>query len=251
MKHASKPLQGLRILITRPKEQSRLLAEEIVRLGGTPLEFPTIRVEPIQKNGRLEMVGATLNRYDWIVFTSANGVRYFLNGTAMKKTNHTDVSPRIAVIGPATARAVEQSGLKVSFTPSKYLTDRLARELPEVERKRILLVRAEGTNAKMKSILTKRGARVEEVHPYKVTTSKPSKLPEDYDAILFTSPSTVSSFIEISHTSHAKGLGRIVCCIGPVTANAAEARGFRVDVVAEEHSTKGLLSALVKKVAST
>src|SRR5712692_6805910 len=132
MKHASKPLQGLRILITRPKEQSMPLAEEIVRLGGTPLEFPTISVEPTQKNAQSERALETLNRYDWIIFTSANGVRHFFNGSRMKKMNLADVSPRIAVIGPATAHAVEQCGLKVSFTPSLYLTERLARELPEV-----------------------------------------------------------------------------------------------------------------------
>ncbi len=250
MKHASKPLQGLRIVITRPKEQSKPLAKEILRLGGTPIEFPTIGVEPTQNNAQSKMVVEKLNEYDWIVFTSANGVRHFFAGATMKKTDFDHISSRIAVIGPATAHRVMQYGLEVSFTPSLYLTERLARELPEAEGRRILLVRAEGTDAKMRSILTERGAKVEEVHPYRVTTSKPSSLLEDYDAILFTSPSTVSSFIEIMHGRKAKSLGRIVCCIGPVTAKAVKARGFRVDVVAKEHSAKGLLGALVEKVES-
>lgn len=247
MKHTSKPLKGLRILITRPKEQSKLLAEEIARLGGTPIEFPTIGVEPTEKSVKSEMVFETLNGYHWIVFTSANGVRHFFKEATMKKT---DFAPRIAVIGPATAHAVEQSGLKVSFISSPYLTERLAKELPRVERKRILLVRAEGADARMKSILTERGASVDEVHPYRVMINRPSSLLEDYDAVLFTSPSTVSSFIEIAGGSRAKSLGRIVCCIGPVTAKAVEARGFRVDVVAKEHSAQGLVGALVEKVES-
>lgn len=250
MKQASKPLQGLRILITRPREQLKPLAEEIVRLGGTPIEFPTIIVEPTHKNGQLAMEAESLNGYDWIVFTSSNGVRHFFEGNYMERTGFADISPRIAVIGPATAHAVEKYGLRVSFTPSTFLTERLARELPEVNGMQILLVRAEGTDEKMRSILMERGAKVDEVHPYRVKANKHSSPPEAYDAILFTSPSTVFRFVEIMRGGGAEVQDGIVCCIGPVTAKAAESEGFRVDVVAQEHSTTGLLGALIKKVTS-
>lgn len=250
MKQASKPLRGLRILITRPREQLKPLADEIVRLGGIPIEFPTISVEPTRANDQSEMGLETLNGYDWIVFTSANGVQHLFHETSMRKTDFADILPRIAVIGSATASAVEKCGLGVSFTPSAFLTERLARELPEVDGKHILLVRAEGTDEMMRSILMERGAKVDEIHPYRVTTSKHTSQPDDYDAILFTSPSTISSFVKIMHGTGAQDQRKIVCCIGPVTAKAAVSEGFKVDVVAQEHSTAGLLRALIGKVAS-
>jgi uroporphyrinogen III methyltransferase / synthase len=250
MKEASKPLQGLRILITRPREQLKPLAEEIIRLGGTPIEFPTISIEPTHKEAQSGLALETLNGYDWIVFTSANGVRYLFEEASMQGADFADISSRIAVVGPATAAAAEQAGLRVSFTPSTFLTEQLARELSEVDAKHILLVRAEGTDEKMRSILIERGAKVDEIHPYRVTTSKHTGALEAYDAILFTSPSTVSSFVEITGVSQLRDQGKIVCCIGPVTAKAAESKGFRVDVIAQEHSTKGLLGALVAKVTS-
>ncbi len=250
MKQATKPLQGLRILITRPREQLKSLTEAIVGLGGTPIEFPTISVEPTHKNGQPKMAAETLNGYDWVVFTSANGVKYLFEEISRERTHFADISPRIAVIGPATSQTVEEYGLRVSFTPSTFLTERLARELPEVNGKQILLVRAEGTDEKMRSIMTERGAKVDEVHPYRVATSKHTSLPEDYDVILFTSPSTVSSFVEIMQGGRTQIQRGIVCCIGPVTAKAAESEGFKVDVVAHEHSTSGLLGALIEKVTS-
>lgn len=235
-------------MIMRPKEQLKPISEEIVRLGGTPIEFPTIRIEPTEENGWVGRIAETLNEYDWVVFTSANGVRQFFERIAETERDSRDFSPRIAVIGSATAHAVKQYGFKVSFIPSSYLTERLAIELPEVNGKRILLVRAEGTDAKMASMLKERDAIVNEIYPYRVARIKPSNLPDKYDAILFTSPSTVSSFSEILRSNGAESQGGIVCCIGPVTAKAAEEQGFRVDVVANEHSVKGLLDTLIAKV---
>ncbi len=249
MRNASNPLQGMRVLITRPKEQSKPLSEEVTKLGGTPLEFPTISIEPLTDTAELERAAESVNSFDWVVFTSANGVRHFFEKMAGNKIKLNEISPRIAAVGPSTASAVEQYGLKVSFIPSAYLTERLASELPKVAGSRILLVRAEGTNARMISILTRRGAIVEEIHPYRVTARKLASLPEAYDAILFTSSSTVSSFAEIIRESQTNvNQDLIVCCIGPVTAKTAEAQGLRVDVVAKEHSAEGLLKALVEKV---
>ncbi len=250
MRITSKPLQGMRILITRPEGQSELLSREITTLGGTPVEFPTIAIEAPSDAAELEKTAAVANNFDWLVFTSRNGVQHFL--TAAKKViNLRGLSPRIAVIGPSTKSAVEQFGLKCSFMPSTYLTKSLAKELPEVGGKRILLVRAEGTDAEMASTLQERGALVREVHPYMVTARRSSRSPEAHDAILFTSPSTVSSFKEITRDNETdQNRKRIVCCIGPVTARAAKAQGFKVDVVADEHTAKGLLKALVYKVTS-
>ncbi len=249
MRNSSKPLQGMRILITRPKEQSKPLSEGVARLGGIPVEFPTISIEPVAETAELERAAANVNSYDWLVFTSANGVRHFFEKIVENGIKLSRLSPRIAVVGPATASVVEEYGPKALFAPSAYLTERLASELPEVAGSRILLVRAEGTDARMASILRKKGGIVEEVHPYRVTARKPARAPKACDAILFTSSSTVSSYREITRESQIDQ-DLLVCCIGPVTAKTAQAEGFRVDVVAREHSAEGLLKALVEKVSS-
>ncbi len=246
MNDAARPLEGMRILITRPKGQSTELADAITTLGGIPLEYPTIRIDLTSRTGELERAAQHVSSYDWIVFTSANGARAFLAKSVGK-------NPKlgIAAVGPATAQAIEDFGCRCAFTPSEYLTERLARELPQVDQRRVLLVRAQKTDAEMASILKERGAFVDEVQPYRVITSLPAELPRAYDAILFTSPSTVLGYKEIISASHSsKDLDPVICCIGPVTAKAAEKHGFRADIVAKEHTARGLVNALVETVRS-
>ncbi len=251
MTDALRPLQGMRILITRPKEQSEPLAEEVARLGGIPIEFPTIRIDPTSGDEEIERSAQNAGSYDWIVFTSANGAKLLLGTNAKKALEPRGQNPRIAAVGPSTAKAVEEFGLKCSFIPSDYLTASLAYELPDVNGQRVLLVRAEETDSHMASVLKKRGAKVDEIHPYRVTIAPPATPPDAYDAILFTSPSTVLGFRETIPESQApRNRNPIVCCIGPVTARAAETQGFKVDVVAKEHTTQGIVNALVERVTS-
>lgn len=245
----SRPLMGMRIAITRPSEQTVEISKKVVALGGVPVEFPTIRIAPPADYSMLDNALSSLERYDWLVFTSANGVKHFFERVAEKGTAIKNPRCGIATVGPSTAAAVDSQGLVVSFLPSTYLTEKLASDLPQVDGRRILLVRAEGVDANMKSILTQRGATVDEAYAYRVLPNESGEIDVDFDAILFTSPSTVSSFRTMFHKESMRvSRNAIVCCIGPVTAKAAQDLGFRVDVVSAVHTAEGLLNALVERV---
>lgn len=246
-----RPLLGMRILITRPSEQSQEISERIESFGGVPVQFPTIRVTPASDYSRLDRALYLIKDYHWLVFTSANGVRRFFERAIQNSIRFDDVPAKLAAVGPSTASAIKSYGLKVSFIPTSYLTKRLALELPHVESKKILLVRAEGTDDTMSSILTRRGAKVDEIHAYRVLANEYKGGTGKFDAVLFTSPSTASGFKTIiGREAEEVDDNVIVCCIGPVTARAARALGFRVDVVSSEHTTEGLVKALVEKVKS-
>ena len=243
-----KPLAGMRIVITRPKEGGDKLAAKIKELGGTPIELPAIEIAPPQSYENLDDALKRLNDYDWLVFTSANGVRFFFERASVIAGGIAGIRARIAAVGPSTAEALDSYGLKVSFIPSRYLTQRLAEELPEVAGKRVLLVRSENADSEMAEILTRRGALVDEIRAYRVLMRRENadKL-GDFDAVIFTSPSTARGFKEILESSEAwKKSGFKVFCIGPVTARAAEELGFSVSGVAGEHTVDGLVKMLVE-----
>ncbi|MDJ0269160.1 MAG: uroporphyrinogen-III synthase [Aigarchaeota archaeon] len=244
---SERPLAGMRIVITRPKEGGDKLVAKIKELGGTPIELPAIEIAPPQSYENLDKALKRLNDYDWLVFTSANGVRFFFERANVVGVV-SGVRARIAAVGPSTAEALDSHGLKASFIPSLYLTRRLAEELPEVAGKRVLLVRSENADNEMMEILSRRGALVDEVRAYRVLVrSESAEKLGDFDAVIFTSPSTARGFKEILESSKAcKKSGFKVFCIGPVTARAAEELGFSVSGVAVEHTVDGLVKMLVE-----
>lgn len=245
-----KPLLNMRVLFLRSNEDVEELSKTISELGGQPVHVELIRKEPPTDWSALDHALMKVDSYDWIVFTSRTGVRALVQRARDVRVDLGRMRGRIAAVGPSTAEAVEKYGLKVAFIPSRYLTNILAEQLPDVSGKEILLVRSEGVDDSMTRILKSRGASVEQVPAYRVILVDYQPHLPQFDAVILTSPSTALALVKALET-HSGHLGDdvIVCCIGPVTAKAAEALGIRVNLVAERHTVGGAIESLVRRLS--
>jgi len=253
------PLFGKKVLVTRSREQASALSELLREYGAEPIEFPVIKISPPESFAELDVALGCIEKYDWLLFTSANGVQAVMD--RLRKLGR-DVrwlkGPKIGAIGPKTAEAVQCLGMKVDFVPSKFVSEAIADELPESPSgKRILILRAKEAREALPEKLRERGAQVDVVAAYR-TEIDPDSYRDDadrikellasggIDIITFTSPSTVKGFVNlVGEGGLAARAGKVtVACIGPITAQAAEEYGLKPDVVAEEHTIKGLIEVL-------
>lgn len=243
----NRPLFGKRIAVTRPREQAGELARLIEAAGGEALLTPTIRIRRIPNPD----LSGLLQPYDWVVFTSSNGV-YSL--TATLKENNRDIRllgrAKIAAIGSETARAVEAIGIRVDFVPSQFVAEKIIEEFPEpVAGRRILIPRAREARELLPQIWRDQGATVDVVPVYE-TVADMDGLGElrrrlaagEVDAVTFTASSTVRQLIRFVPESELQGIK--VACIGPITAETARDAGLTVNAVAETFTARGLTDAL-------
>jgi len=243
-------LAGKRVAITRPRAQAGALAEKLAALGARPIVFPTIEIAPIKDAGPLDAALRQLDRYQWVVFTSANGVAAFwerLNGSASLAGSGL-AGPQFAAVGPATARALEKRGATAAFIPDEYVAESLAAGLGDVAGRRILLPHAELAREVLADELRQRGATVDEIAVYRTLPAAPdpaglAELKRGVEAVTFTSGSAARNFAALAGLP-AAGQRPAVACIGPVTAAAARQAGLPVDVVAAEFTLDGLVAAL-------
>jgi uroporphyrinogen-III synthase len=254
------PLSGKRIVITRPTAQARDMIARLRELGAEPIACPAIAIVPPADYIALDAAIARLDDYDWLVVTSANGVRALLGRMADLGRAATELRQlRIGAIGPATAQALAEHGLQASFMPTAYVAEAILDEIGDVDGQRILLPRADIAREALAVGLRANGARVDEIAAYR-TVPGPGA-PElvarlragEIDAITFTSSSTVRYLLDglaaaglersaaIEQLQHA-----VVVCIGPITATTAAEEGLRVDVIAREYTGDGLVTALVE-----
>ncbi len=243
------PLQNKKILITRAHEQAAIFAEKIRALGGEPVEFPTIDFAPLENFRKLDHALARASEFDWIVFTSANGVRYVAERLReLGLTPAIFATAQIAAIGPATAQALAQLGLHVEFVPTKYLGEQIAIELPIARGQRALLLRADIASDLLEKKLSERGIAVTNLAVYRTITPVASAVElSAIDAVTFSSSSTARNFVAmLNGTAEALLTRAMVFCIGPVTAETARELGLRVDAVASEHTIDGLVDAMAK-----
>ncbi len=169
---AVQKLFGKRIVVTRAREQASELSQKLRALGADVVEFPTIEIRPADDYAPLEAALARLDTYDWLIFTSANGVRYFA-----ERLGHRQFRARLCAIGPATRRAVEQRGWTVALMPEEYVAESLVAAFAgeELEGKRILLPRAAVARDVAPAELARRGAHVDVVEVYR--TAVPEEAP--------------------------------------------------------------------------
>jgi len=240
---ATKPaaLQGRRIVITRPAEKARRLADRLRSLGAVPIEFPTVRIEPAE-SGPLDAALGALAHFDWIVFTSANGVEaVFARLAAAGKDAHVLAARKVAAIGPVTAQALREKGVEPALVPGEYVAEAILDALGDVRGKRFLLPRADIARETLADGLRQRGAAVTEVAAYRtVGAGGPPPDLSGADAVTFTSSSTVRHFLA---SGAAVGRAKVVC-IGPVTAATARELGLTVAAMATEYTEDGLIQAL-------
>lgn len=234
-------LRGRRIVITRPAEKAHRLAERLRKLGAVPIEFPTVRFEPAEA-GPLDAALRALDSFDWIVFTSANGVQAVCARLVAAGKDARDFGRRkVAAIGPVTAQALRARGIEPALVPGEYVAEAILEALGDVRGRTFLLARADIARETLATGLREKGAIVTEVTAYRtVGAGGPPPDLSEADAVTFTSSSTVRHFLASGAT-----VGRAkVVCIGPVTAATARALGLSVAAVADEYTEDGLIQAL-------
>jgi uroporphyrinogen III methyltransferase / synthase len=253
----TKPLFGWRVLVPRTKEQSAGLVQRLRSHGAVPEEVPTISVEPPRNPQQMDRAirGLVEGRYEWIAFTSVNAVKavrekfeeYGLDSRAFSGL-------KIAVVGEKTADAIRTWGIEPDLIPSGEQSARgLVDDWPPYDDvldpiNRVFLPRADIATETLVAGLVELGWEVDDVTAYRTVRAAPPPAPTreaikagKFDAVLFTSSSTVRNLVGIAGKPHAS---TVIACIGPQTVKTAEEHGLRVDVMAPEPSAEELAEAL-------
>ncbi len=243
-----KPLTGKRVLVTRPLAQAAELSDKLVMWGATPIVFPTIEIAPLDDYTALDRAMRHLAQYQWIIFTSVNGVKAFWDRIGVVGAGFVPTQ-RIAAIGPATASALQAHDVTVTLIPDEYVAEGIIESIGAVQGQRILLPRADLAREALAVELRQRGAIVDEITAYRTLPAQPDpagllELQRGVDVITFTSSSTVRNFVALVGQDSIPP-STIVACIGPITANTARELGLRVDVQATYYTMDGLVAALV------
>jgi uroporphyrinogen III methyltransferase/synthase len=245
------PLFGKSIVITRAREQAGSLTTRLSELGAQAVEVPTIEIEPPADWRPFDTALMRLESFDWLIFTSANGVRFFAQRLDASPRDLRCLRARICAIGPATASALAALHLKVDLMPEEYVAESVVAAFEKIplEGARILLPRAAAARDLIPKELEKRGARVTVVEAYRTVPPRDVQWPEHLhpDWIVFTSPSTVENFCALFGAGRAQGAR--VASIGPITSAAARRLGIPVTVEAARHTISGLLEAILGMAA--
>jgi len=261
----ARPLFGRRIAVTRPREQAGELVELLEDFGADTIEAPLIRIVPPDDEAPLDEACRRAGGFDWIVFTSANGVARFFERLLAGPGDLRDLKGvRLCAIGPATAARIAQLGLKVDLTPAEYRAEAVVEALAatgDLTGRRILLPRADIARELLAEELRRLGADVTEVKAYRTLPVEPDAegqpdlyrmlLDRRIDVVTFTSASTVRSFVRQIGAEQVADLLQttLVAAIGPVTADAAAEYGIRTDIMPARYTVPDLVDAIVAHYA--
>lgn len=255
----SKPLFGWNVLVPRTREQAASLSDQLRSYGAVPAEVPTIAVEPPRTPQQMERAvkGLVTGRYEWIAFTSVNAVKavrekfeeYGLDARAF-------AGIKVAAVGEQTARALVEFGVKPDLVPSgEQSAAGLLEDWPPYDPvfdpiDRVFLPRADIATETLVAGLIELGWEVDDVTAYRTVRASPPPATTremikggGFDAVLFTSSSTVRNLVGIAGKPHNV---TVIACIGPATAKTAEEHGLRVDVLSPEPSVHRLAEALAE-----
>ncbi|MCE5271875.1 uroporphyrinogen-III C-methyltransferase [bacterium] len=255
-----RPLFGRTVIVTRSREQASVFTGRLAELGAAVIELPAIE---IGDSPDPDIVRRAVDRlpggFDWVVFTSVNGVeRFFRSLRRAGKDVRALAGARLAAIGPSTAAALESAGLSVDMLPEKFVAESVADSFAKLgeslEGKRILLPRAEIARKVLPEALAALGAEVMEVPVYSTRITRPENLPQvltelaagQVDLVTFTSSSTVDNFVELVGLDSLKGLGGkpVYAAIGPVTEATAAGYGLAPLISAGTHTIEGLTALI-------
>jgi uroporphyrinogen III methyltransferase/synthase len=250
--YEKRPLLGKRIVVTRTRKQASVLSNKLRALGAHVIELPTIRVEAPSNLREFAELVQDAHAYDWIVFTSVNGVEAFFDIFFKLYDDTREIGGvRIAAIGPATAQRVKDFHLHVDLRPEEFVAEAVIREFKKqgsMENERILLVRAEKARDVLPKELSAAGAIVDEAFAYRTvpetrdTSGARRQLAEHgADLITFTSSSTVENFLALG-LPWPKGMR--IASIGPITSKTVRDQGLSVDIEARRHDIDGLVQAI-------
>lgn len=253
-----KPLLGRSVVVTRAREQASGLAAQLAELGAEVIQFPTIDIRPLADYADVDAAVRDLPRYDWLIFTSANGVKCFWERLEAQGLDARALHGlQVAAIGPATAQAVRERGIAPDFVPDAYIAESIAKGLIEkgMDGKKILLPRAREAREVLPEELRKAGAEVHVLPVYETVpaAARREEVLERLDAgtldvVTFGSSSTVDNFFaQIPEERLLQGpdAKRVkLAAIGPVTAKTLAKHGFAADIQPEEYTIPALVKAL-------
>ena len=254
---SSDALKGKRIVITRARSQALSLVQSIESLGGEVVEFPTIEIKPPASYKSLDGAISQITNYNWVIFTSVNGVEQFLNRFEKLGKNLADLAGiEVGAIGPETAKRLTAAQIRLSLVPKQYQAEGILEELlsKDMFGKRVLIPRAAKARDILPETLRQRGARVDVVEAYQTVLPQTDvavvhKLLRDreIDVIAFTSSSTATNFAAMLHDEDLPRLlsRAVIACIGPITKKTVEDLGMRPEIVSEEFTIPGLINAMV------
>lgn len=269
------------MLVGRATHQAGSLSSELIKRGAQVIEIPFIEIRKPRSFRPLDSALKNLGSYDWLILTSVNGVDalwermqklrraplsrdrewHAFSRAVTSWTNHPASAGgsqlRIAAIGPATKKAIEQRGLKVDMVPNEYVAESVVQSLQKnVKGKRVLLVRAKVARDVIPQELGKAGAHVDVVEAYetvvpqnsrrRLRTALKNRRPQ---VVTFTSSSTVRNFVELLGHPRPGLDGIMMASIGPVTSSTLRELGLPVDIAARDFTIPGLIDAIVGKFA--
>jgi uroporphyrinogen III methyltransferase/synthase len=254
--YENRPLMGKTIVVTRARQQASELVNRLAELGAECLECPTIKVVPPKDTRPLEAAIKRISTYDWLVFTSVNGVNFFFEhlfamGRDVRALHHI----KTAVVGPVTEQRLFDFGIKSDVMPESYRAESVIKAFAgqDINGEKILLPRAKKARSVLPVELTKMGAVVDDVTAYEnqaVTDNAAgflTRLKEgSINLVTFTSSSTVNNFHALLPADALETLMKdvVIASIGPITADTARDLGFKVDIMAEPYTIPGLCEAI-------
>ncbi len=253
-------LFGKRVAITRTGEQSEAFARALLERGAEPVYAPTIAIEPPDDASAAENALDMLASFDWLIFTSQNGVDAFFARLVARNADARSIGrTKVAAIGERTAECLRGYGVRADVVPNVFTGEDVARAVAEQSRPgdRVLVYRAQEARDVLVRMLEESGRIVTVVPAYKTVVPSDSEFDKKVaraNVLTFTSASTVRGFTSLLGGEVAAAqaaAGKCVACIGPITANAASEAGLHVDVVASRFTTAGLLDALDAFFASS
>ena len=246
-------LAGKRILVTRPKKQSGKFTQLLEAKGAIPICFPVIEISPLNDFGELDQALLRLAEYDWFVLTSVNGVEAVWKRLDVLNIQRLPDSLKTACIGPKTAATLGKNGVQADFVPNEYIAEAILPGLGELKGLNVLLARADIARPDLPEAIRAGGGTADDVCAYRTLPAEMDRngleqIIQGLDVLTFTSPSTVDNFWQIMVDEGLNPLNLPgnpeVMCIGPITARAAQAKGFQVSVIPEDYTIEGLLNAI-------
>ncbi|MDI6751878.1 MAG: uroporphyrinogen-III C-methyltransferase [bacterium] len=247
-----KPLFGKTILVTRARHQANELSRLLEEEGACVIEFPLIKIEPPHSFERLDEAIENISKYDWLIFTSVNGVLSFFERLLKKADIRCLAKVKVCAIGPATKEACEKTGIKVELEPKEFRAEGIIKAMKglDIAGKNLLILRAEEAREVLPEALREMGALVDVVPVYRTIRPEASstKIKEmlknsEISLITFTSSSCVKNFCELIDQRELWDKVKSAC-IGPITEEKAKELGFNLQIVAKEYTIPGLVKEI-------
>ncbi len=250
----NKLLFGKKVLVTRAREQASVLTDGLKKLGAHCIEAPAIKIVPPESYGPLDDAIGGLSQYQWLIFTSANGVEHFFGRLAAAGLDTRAISAKVAAIGSQTAARLKNYGITADIIPAEFRAEGIVEALVDYIKPgmKILIPRALIARDILPEKLTELGACVNVVPAYRTIAGDTNgqelaaKLEQgEIELVTFTSSSTVTNLLGLLGSNGAKLIAKAkVACIGPITADTCIEHGIKPTVIAEEYTIKGLIEVI-------